>query len=561
MLEITNIDLRFQRKARGMAPLFRFAVLDDGQVTAAAPDEMEVRTIHTVSYDLGGRARIRETYSVETLRKTELNADGSGIGTTEDDLYLFAEGRKTRFLEGRRVSYTDVSLAADGRRFVTAFCDLLAAGHTLALGDSKGRLVWTKDIPFAISRVAIDRAGAFVAIGGEAGELWLLDAWRNPVLRFSGESGITALATNGPGEARTVFGVRGGIGTLDANGALLWYTELPGETTEVATDAAGTVFAALILRDDTSSRLIFLSHDGIPLWDVDYDETRATGLSLSSNGRFAAVTLKDGTLSLYELHFGDAIIGADPIGTLAEAQTEAEQGDFRAAINRLRRRLDVVPSDTAACELLREMLSRFRERELAAATNAAALGDFAGADTHLAEIIQADPLNVEAVTLRRDLRRRWSQAALETGRQAQEAGDSMNAETRFLESIAADPLDVAPREALLSARRASAEAALVRGRECLTARDYPGAIRAFTEAQERGISGPEVTALLRSARAGDALTLGNELYRDRQYAAALFQFKKVLRFDPENSDARQKIAYAQTFLQDTSLSDRFSRLE
>src|SRR5690242_3085808 len=112
-MEITNIDLRFQRKARGVAPLSRFAVLDDGGLLAAVPDEMEVRTFHAVRYEPDGRARIGETYSVETLRKTEVAPDGTGIGITEDDLYLFAEGRKSRFLEGRRVSYTDASLAAD----------------------------------------------------------------------------------------------------------------------------------------------------------------------------------------------------------------------------------------------------------------------------------------------------------------------------------------------------------------------------------------------------------------------------------------------------------------
>ncbi len=63
------------------------------------------------------------------------------------------------------------------------------------------------------------------------------------------------------------------------------------------------------------------------------------------------------------------------------------------------------------------------------------------------------------------------------------------------------------------------------------------------------------------ARVGEALALGNQLYADRQYAAAVFQFKKVLRLDPASVEATQKVRYAQNFLQDTQLNDRFTRLE
>ena len=53
----------------------------------------------------------------------------------------------------------------------------------------------------------------------------------------------------------------------------------------------------------------------------------------------------------------------------------------------------------------------------------------------------------------------------------------------------------------------------------------------------------------------------SKIDQDQQYAAALFQYKKALRLDPENGEAQQKLRYAQNFLQDTQLSDRFSRLE
>src|SRR5437764_1080671 len=136
MAEITNVNLLFLRKARGVAPLSRYAAFDDGSLIASVPDEMEVRTFHIVRFDPQGRSQIQETYSVETLRRTEIAQNGSAYaGTTDDDLYLFKERRKSRFLPDRRASYADIALGVSGQRFAAAFSDLLASGYALALGD------------------------------------------------------------------------------------------------------------------------------------------------------------------------------------------------------------------------------------------------------------------------------------------------------------------------------------------------------------------------------------------------------------------------------------------
>jgi tetratricopeptide (TPR) repeat protein len=162
---------------------------------------------------------------------------------------------------------------------------------------------------------------------------------------------------------------------------------------------------------------------------------------------------------------------------------------------------------------------------------------------------------------RRELRTRWTKAALHAGNTARDAEENTLAESRYLEAISADPLDIAAREALALARQTAATAAVTRSKAQIAKKDYPAAIASLLEAQERGASGPEVTALLRTARVGEAMTIGIALYQDRQYAAALFQFQKVLRLDPENNEARQKVAYTRNFLQDTQMLDRFSRLE
>jgi len=64
MPDITNVNLRFLRKVRGVAPLSRYAVAHDGSLIVSAPDEMEVRTFHLVRFDPAGKSQMIETYSV-----------------------------------------------------------------------------------------------------------------------------------------------------------------------------------------------------------------------------------------------------------------------------------------------------------------------------------------------------------------------------------------------------------------------------------------------------------------------------------------------------------------
>jgi tetratricopeptide (TPR) repeat protein len=560
MAEITNVNLLWLRKARGVAPLSRYAVADDGTVTVSVPDELEVRTFHVARFDPNGRSQIAETYSVETLRRTEIATSAlCYVGTTDDDLYLFREARKSRFLPDRRASYTDIALAPSGQRFCAAFCDLLVSGHALALGDISGRLLWTKDVAFPISRLAVDRDARHIAVAGETGDVLLLDAARTIVFEHRQEAPLLAVATAGP--QRTVFAGGGGVGALDADGRLLWFTEVVGEPVEVALDAAGRTTAVLVRLDETSGRLVFLSPDGLPTWDVDFDEARPTGLSLSPSGERAAVTLRDGSIAVYALQYGERLASAGADEVLGEARAARDSGNLLGALDLLRARLDAVPSDVAACEALAETLQALRERALHAAATAEAVGDFARADAHLAELLAAAPLDADAVQRRGALRSRWAESARSAGAEALERGDGGAAEASFLTAIEADPLDAAAREQLAAARASASEGALRRGRELLAAGRFTEAIEAFTEAQTRGATGPDVSALLRQARAAEALALGNALYGDRQYAAALFQFKKVLRLDPGNAEAAQKIGYAQNFLQDRDLSERFTRLE
>ncbi|MGC4046892.1 MAG: hypothetical protein QM758_24115 [Armatimonas sp.] len=565
MADIANVNLLFLRRLRGISPLSRYAVQPDGSLLVAVPDEMEARTSHIARIDSVGRSRVLDTFNVETLRKIEIGAQAERfLGTTEDDLYLFKESRKSRFLPDRRVSYTDVALAEDGSRFVCAFCDLMQSVSTLALGESGGRLLWHKDLNFEVRRVALSRSGEYLAVAGTSGEVVVLDSTRRTVLTHRQESAIEALATLGP--ERTAFACRGdddntgGVGCIGPDGGLLWFTELLGQPIELAMSATGGV-VALLATDTTAGRLVFLSEDGLPVWDIDYDEARPTGLSLSPDGTQVAVTLRDGTLALYELQLSARLSLLSNEIALAEATRTVESGNLGAALRQLRERLADAPGDIECADLFAQTLTEFTTRMHHEAQAAEAVGDWSAADEALEHAQSEAPYNAALATERAALHTRWYTDALARGRTALSHGDAPAAEALFLEAITADPVQRGAREALAEARINAAKAAIERGRQLLAVGEPSAALVAFLEARHRGATDTESAELLRTARIAEALMLGNRLYSDRQYAAALFQFKKVLRLDPRNQEAVQKVGYAQNFLSDSQLSERFTRLE
>lgn len=562
-VEVRNVDLLYTRKARGTAPLSRFAVQDDGSLLASVSDEIETRSFHLVRFSPTGKPSTLRTYSVETLRKTEIAVDGETfIGATDDDLYVFKGGSKTRFLSDRRAGYADIALSESGSRFVTVFCDMLVAHYTVALGDNTGRTLWTKDLPFPASAVAITRDGSRYAIGGDGGDLWLLDNARNTVLKHRQEAAMRFVAV--ANDSRVSFAGDGGVGLVGTDGQLCWFTETVGESVGLAMDGGARTVAALMQTDTTEGRLLLLSGEsGLPVWEVDYEEAKPTGVSVSPSGEYVGVSLSGGTIAVYRLSYGDRLAATDGDAVLAEARAaQAGEGSLFGAVALLQARLTSVPSDFRACDLLREMLTEAKEQALALSANAEEIGDYITAQERLLEALQVLPLDAELFKARCLLHQRWNALERSLGEKALAQSDGDGAEAHLLYAIAADPLDSVARERLADARHAAADTAIAAGKKQITLGEWESAVASFTEAQKRGASGMGITGLLKSARVGEALALGNALYNDRQYAPALFQFKKVLRLDPDHTEAKQRIAYAQNFLRDAGqITERFTRLE
>ena len=471
----------------------------------------------------------------------------------------------------RRASYCDAALDADGKRFGAAFSDMLASGYSVALGEApSGRLLWAKDIPFVVQCVALSADGSFLGVGGENGVFWLLDASRTTVCRANTEqSPLTCLAVLSDGSAFS--GGQESLSRISRAGERIWHTLLDGSCEQVAASETGALVAALVRRDETSGQLVFLDGEtGHPLWDTPFDESRPTGVSLSPSGTFCAVSLRDGTLFLYETETDthghtSVLLGTNAAAAAAQIASEVQNlqkaQQWPEAFARLRAHLLAAPSDAKSGALLGEMLLQWPEICFARADTACLTGDFARADAHYAACLACDPHNAEAVSRRQATRQQWAQTRKKSGLAAMNETDWEAALAFLRESLEADETQTKVRELLETCEIAASESVLQAAQNHLVRANYEDALSLLMGLKERGILRPEVAALLRQARTGEAFALGNALYSDRQYPAALFQYKKVLRFDAAHKEAAQKIAYIQNFLSDTQVSDRFGRLE
>src|SRR5207245_4351128 len=115
---IADVNLLWTRRFRGLLPLSANALDDEGKLTFVRPDELEARTYQVATAEPDGKPHVCATLSVETVHKMEVARGGEVlIGATDDDLYLFREERKSRFMADRRVSSEDVALCGAGRVF------------------------------------------------------------------------------------------------------------------------------------------------------------------------------------------------------------------------------------------------------------------------------------------------------------------------------------------------------------------------------------------------------------------------------------------------------------
>jgi tetratricopeptide (TPR) repeat protein len=559
-MNLQPVNLLWQRRCRGLLPLSANAVADDGSVVLVRPDELEARTYQVLAVAIDGQASELVAVSVETMHKFEVTPGAEAmVGVTDDDVYLFREGRKTRFLADRRVTYSDLALARDGRLFGCAFSDLLFASHTVALGEIGGRMAWTKEVDAAVNRVAISADGRLLAIGCSDGSIVAVDQVRAVVWECLQQEPVSALSLAARGAFCAAGTEQGNVLGIDDEGAVAWQMSLGLPVRAVVLDAAPTCVAAAA-GDTGGGILACASGAGVPLLEHDL-EAQPTGLAISPNGRYLAVSLQDGSALLFETDFR-AASGAHPSqqAALERADVLLARDEVVAAYQQLRTALEENPGLPEVGEKLEEIAERLIESRIAEARAASDEGQLSQALSLLDEAQQLLPYN-EVLFEQRRAQREAAIARLEgEAGQHTAAGDDEDA-LRLLSELlrlAPERTDVRRQVAAVRARIAQGLAGEGDGRAA--GGDLAGAMELWQRAQLLSDS-PELQDRLRRCVVQRSLEAGRRFYEQQRFAEAAFQFKRVLALEPDHEEAIRYLGYTQGAGRDSSISTRFQKLE
>lgn len=568
-MSIRTVNLLWEKRIRQTYSVAPYGVRDDGAVMLAVPRPLEARAYDRTLLLPDGATETRSGFSVETLLKLELSwqAD-NGMGMTSDDIYLFREGGKERFMGERHQLYVDAVLSEAGQHLFTAFSDMSGTSYALAYGAIKGHVDWTMEIEGCLTTVAISRQGNRVVAGVEHGVVLLKDASRREVWEFGVGEAVSALACSRDG-VWVAYGTReGGVGLVDGDGTRKWEATLPGEIVKLALSGDGTICAALCRprQDPNNVLLACIGATGQVDWQYA-SEQMLTGLSLSDNGQYMATGTRNGTTAVYKVVVGEgAPAGAMQTGgrALSQAQELAQAGDLRGAVRILEIAL---LADPASVELY-EAWSGQRETWLVSALHTAQTqaeqGDAVGAMNALENLLREEPLRPEVATALAEVTKQRVRQVHEQAQAliAQEQEDL--AEAALLDALRVSPLDsleIRVQLGNLRSRRSGAADALA---DALLA---DGKLEEGVAALERAQSvnpTPERAQKLLRAQTAMEFGAGMAAYNAKEYREAIFQFKKVLARDPQHAEANRYLGFAQRFSQDTSnetLNDRFRRLE
>lgn len=553
---IRTLNLVWQQTLRGVYGLAPRALDNGGSLTVVAPRPLQARTWEARRIGLDGSAEALCSFAVERLLKLDLARDGCClVGMTADDVYLFQTGAKQRFLEERRVLFIDAAVSASGERIAVVFSDFAGTSFATALGDCAGRASWIRDLDFCPASLALSGDGRRLAIGAEAASACCLDARRREVWRFETEEAVRAVALSDDGARALLADESGRLTLLDAEGARLWAVELDGRASRIALSGDGRLAGALV--EQHGSWRLCLAQDGHIDWDQELD-AEPDGLSLSPDGRIVAVSEKGGQVSVCEVVRAE---GGRAPSRIASGVLHSQEGGDRST--QLRQALLYNPADVEAAEELQRVELEQREAALARAEAALDAGDLAGADQELSVLIERDPLDIDAAGRLKELRRSRVESLLRSAGERSGEGRFAEAEAALVSALTIDSglLDV--RRKLRSLSQSAAAQLLDEAKMRARSGELQQAVAALERAQKAWPS-EETARLLDEALVALELKQGMEAYNAGQFAQAAFQFRKVLRRDPQNATAARHLRFAERFARgsesDTG-SERFKYLE
>ncbi|MFM7323286.1 MAG: hypothetical protein ACKO5K_17455, partial [Armatimonadota bacterium] len=526
------------------------------------PDEFEARTWHVVRHGAGHEPIELSTFQVESLRRFEVDVrEGTVVGATDDHLYLLPKGRKSRFPMESRPYWTDVAIVPGGERFVAAGVDRTGTGNLVVVGECAGRTVWSREIAFPVACVGVDHAGARIAVGGESGDVLLLDDRRRTCWLHRLETPVSRVVPCGVDECVFLVGGSDGVGTglgrIGGEGELLWFLPIEGPVRDVAASESGDLVAVAVGGRSGGGRLVLLGASGEPLGEIPTDVEPA-GLAMAPSGEYMAVHRRNHRIALFRIRSRSAGASAGVRAAVVEAEAIRAGGDLARAVRRIAEVASTHPGEMECVERWATWLRELRERTWVSAESVAVVGDYREAERRVAEVADLFQADVEWHSRWAELRVAWCRDAI--GKAAEESDPTVRGR-HWRDALLADPFN-RPATAGLADARAQQTCDVVAKATDLLDRECPREALLLLESVPRG-SDPEsaASALEKRCRIALALAEGHRHYESREYAAAVFQYRKVLSLDPGNRDAEGRLRFAEKLQGDHELDDRFRRLE
>ena len=405
MKAIRTVNLIWERKARGGYPASPYALADDGTLLRALPRPLESR-----AYDIA-RVAPNETvqtggfFSAETLIKLDIAGDAdAALGMTADDIYLFRNGGKTRFLGERQYNYLDAALDAGGQTLAVSFCDVAGTHFGLACGNTSGRVAWLRESESAVPAVSVSRDGSFIVYGAEDGAIVCVSAGMSDIWNFEQAEPIRAVAISEDGNFAAYGTADGAVGLIDGNGARRWETRFPGEIAALALSGDGGLCAVIVHPKDggAGAKLACVTENGTVGWEYN-TEKRLLRVSVSPNGRYVAAGSRDGTTTVYEIVPSELTGGV----ITATLQNEAERraaglertGDLMGAFHVLREAMSADPANAALSERAYTLRGQWRANQHAEIKRLFEAEDWLAAIDMAEKALQEDPRNPATLML------------------------------------------------------------------------------------------------------------------------------------------------------------------
>lgn len=561
MNDLLSANLILERMIRGHLPVTRYSVSAVGSVMIAVPDPNQTRLYHLGRQSHTGEWEETSSFSVEKVRYWDLAAAGDAfVVATADDIYYFSGGQKSRPLAGRRDSHVGVSITASGESFAAASADMLMSSYSVTLVSTAGRTQWTLDLPVTLTGVQISPDGSLIAAGSEEGTLCLIRSDRQVAWEFDAGEPISTVCLPSS-DGTVIFGTRSGLVAAVRDAGKLWVVEGDGSVTACAGTSDGKMIAVARDGGDDTHTVECVTEDG--KFVLGHSAPAAViSVACSDDGRYLALSCRDGSLQGVEVE-GRSNRTADAqqaFGLYENALSMASRGEFADAVSALTRALEVNPTDTRAALELAETAHALVHDSLHRAEEALAIGDYADVagrlDTAWRNCILAPDTAAEVLSARRRAADRM------LGRARELAGkDAVDDALDLVKTlISLEPTNTDARELLGRIEREITGRVVREADEVLASGNAREAVRLLEQAYDRDPS-DAVGERLKRARAEEALAEGLALYQERKFSQALFQFRKALSLDPGNADALKHIEYAENLSEDSTLHDRFSRLE